>query len=228
MHFLLTNDDGIDGPGLAASERLLGEFGHCTVVAPMSQLSGCGHQATHRRPIETARRDARHVAVGGFPADCVRLGLTEFAKDADWIVSGINPGGNLGADIYMSGTAAAAREAAFLGRPALALSQLLKPGFDCDWDRIIERLRPVVAALLQEPLEPRHWWNLNLPCPPEHAEGYEVVPCRPDDAGMDVRYVRDGDTFEWAGVYRDRGRTPGRDFDVCLSGGAALSKIALA
>ena len=123
MKLLLTNDDGIDAPGIAAlSDAVEGEI---YIAAPHVQRSECGHQVTTREPIGVVQRGERAFAVKGTPADCVRLALRGglFAGvEFDWILSGINEGGNLGVDIHISGTVAAAREATILGRRAIAFS----------------------------------------------------------------------------------------------------------
>ena len=113
MAFLLTNDDGIDAPGIEALWQVV--EGDGTIVAPQQQHSGCGHTVTVNAPIAVAQRSPQHYAVGGTPADCVRLGLQHLYPKAQLVLSGINAGGNLGTDVYMSGTVAAVREAALLG-----------------------------------------------------------------------------------------------------------------
>ena len=102
------------------------------------------------------------------PADCVRVALHDFRERIDWVLAGINAGGNLGVDIYYSGTVAAAREAAIHGLPAIAVSyyhdRLLTPE---DWRRASAWLRPILADILARPAPPGVFWNVNLPCPPE-------------------------------------------------------------
>ena len=110
MKILLTNDDGIDAPGLealAAAARCLA--GEVVVVAPAEPHSGCGHRVTTDRPLAVAEIAAGWYRVSGTQADCVRLALGRLVPDAALVISGINAGGNLGADIHLSGTVAAAR-----------------------------------------------------------------------------------------------------------------------
>ena len=150
---LLTNDDGIDAAGIQALESALPETWECHVVAPTSVMSQCGHRVTTDEPLRVHARGENRHAVEGTPADCVRLALTHLLpRQPDWVLSGINEGGNLGADIYVSGTVAAVREGAFLGVPGIALSHFKKRGFDfdwawaarCAWEALEER--PVLAA----------------------------------------------------------------------------------
>ena len=124
MKFLVTNDDGIDAPGLSALVSILENFGTVVVVAPAQEQSGVGHSVTSTsfRIRETGEN---RFSVEGRPADCTRAGLKHIVPDADWVVAGINPGANLGSDVYNSGTVAAAREGAILDCPAMAVSQYI-------------------------------------------------------------------------------------------------------
>ena len=92
MKLLLTNDDGIEAPGLCVLEQVAQEFGEVVVVAPDRHLSGCSHQVTTHQPLRITEQAANRFAVGGTPADCVRLGLLHVAPDADWVFSGVNDG----------------------------------------------------------------------------------------------------------------------------------------
>src|SRR4051794_39363931 len=107
MRLLLTNDDGIAAPGLLALESAVRHLGaEFVVVAPASVCSGCGHRVTTDGTIRVEERTPGRFAVEGTPADCVRLALHALATGVDWVLSGINAGGNLGADVYHSGTVA--------------------------------------------------------------------------------------------------------------------------
>ncbi|MCU0537977.1 MAG: 5'/3'-nucleotidase SurE, partial [Hydrococcus sp. Prado102] len=110
MTLIITNDDGIDAPGIRALYKALNNQG--IIVAPKDHLSGCGHQVTTTRPIHLQKRSPNEYAVDGTPADCTRLAITHIAPETKWVLSGINAGGNLGIDTYISGTVAAVREAA--------------------------------------------------------------------------------------------------------------------
>src|SRR5205085_713736 len=161
--FLLTNDDGIDAPGLEALHAAARELGTVSVVAPAAGHSGCGHRVTTETGIRVLEVSPGRFAVEGTPADCVRVGLHELAPEANWILSGINAGGNLGADVYHSGTVAAVREAALHGRAGIALSQYRRRGIEFDWHRATILVLPVLRELLMRPLSPGAFWNVNLP-----------------------------------------------------------------
>src|SRR5262249_23319576 len=107
MRFLVTNDDGIDAAGLAILEQAAAEFGQRPLIAPAGNWSVCGHRVTTQEPLVARQVGERRWTVGGTPADCVRLGHTHLADDFEWTLAGVNHGGNLGADVYFSGTVAA-------------------------------------------------------------------------------------------------------------------------
>ncbi|MEK6236385.1 MAG: hypothetical protein N2C14_16885, partial [Planctomycetales bacterium] len=166
-------------------------------------------------------------ALNGTPVDCVRVGLTALDWDVDWVVSGVNAGGNLGWDVYPSGTAAAAREAAFLGKPAAAVSQYIRKDMTIDWECATEWTRRVMERLLERPPKSREFWNVNLPhlnpgeaCP-------EVVHCPLDRSPLAVEYRREGDVFHYASNYHGRPAEPHGDVAVCFSGRVAVSQVSL-
>jgi len=123
MRILLTNDDGRDSASLVALRRRLTEDHDVWVVAPDRERSGCSHSITLREAIEVKQRAAGTYTCTGTPADCVLLALLGLLDIRfDMVVAGPNLGPNLGTDIVYSGTAAAARQAVFMGVPGLAAS----------------------------------------------------------------------------------------------------------
>jgi 5'-nucleotidase len=224
--FLLTNDDGIDAPGLEALLAAARQLGEAVVVAPTRAHSGCSHRVTTDGPIHVQSRSLG-FAVDGTPADCVRLALHEVAPDAAWVLSGINAGGNLGADVYHSGTVAAAREAVLHGIPAIAVSQYRKRGLPVDWSRAAAWLRPLLRELTQRPWQPGLMWNVNLPHLEPDAPEPDAVLCPLDPAPLPLAYRRDGNSWHYAGEYHNRRRSPGTDVDVCFRGQIAVTRIEL-
>lgn len=111
MKLLLTNDDGIDADGLHALLTAVRGLGEPVVVAPAGPQSGVSHAVTTDGPVRVEPRGDGRFAVRGTPADCVRVVLHRLCPDAGLVLSGINHGGNLGADVYYSGTVVAVREA---------------------------------------------------------------------------------------------------------------------
>ena len=99
MQIVITNDDGIDTPGLAALEHAARGLGDLVVIAPVAENSNCGHRVTTHAGLRVEQRGPARFAIHGTPADCVRLALHHLASDAGAVLSGINHGGNLGADV---------------------------------------------------------------------------------------------------------------------------------
>jgi 5'-nucleotidase len=225
MTILLTNDDGIDAPGIAALQQAVGN--NVTIVAPQDHQSGCGHQLTTHQPVRVERRSSNAYAVGGTPADCTRLALSYLCPEIDWVLSGINAGGNMGVDQYISGTVAAVREAAFHGIPGIAISQYRHRQKPIDWDVAIRWTVTVLEKLMSNPPEPYSFWNVNLPhWEPGYAEP-ELVFCEESVEPLQMSYQREGDAFSYVGDYQQRDRTPGTDVDVCFSGHIAITNIRL-
>ncbi len=226
VKLLLTNDDGIDAPGLEVLERAARGLGDVIVVAPAEVQSGVGHKLTTDRPIPVERTDGGWYSVQASPADCVRIGLTEIAPDASWVLSGVNRGANLGADIYTSGTVAAAREAALLGCRSLAISQYVAKGQPVDWEVVHRRATPLLQRLLARDLARGEFWNVNLPHPPTDG-AVDLAYCALDTSPFGVAYRREAGAFVYDAVYHQRPRQPGRDVDVCLGGRVAVTKLVL-
>jgi 5'-nucleotidase len=166
MLILLTNDDGIFAPGLAAMERALRTFADVAVVAPSTEQSGVGHAITFLTPLtakEVFDGDRRRGwAVDGSPADAVKLGISEFCpKRPDLVVSGINSGLNAGINVLYSGTVAAAIEGAFFGITSVAVS--LEWNDHAEYDRAAEIGVSVIRQLLDRRPTPGSLFNINIP-----------------------------------------------------------------
>jgi 5'-nucleotidase len=227
MKFLLTNDDGIDAPGLAALADAAAPLGDLVWVAPGSHHSGCGHRVTTDRPIRLSRHAEIRWAIDGTPADCARVALAHLAPDVNWVLSGINHGGNLGADVFHSGTVAAVREAALHGKPGVAFSHYRRRDFDFDWPHAVRLARQVLALLLDRPWEPGTFWNVNLPHPATGAPEPQVVFCPLQAGPLPLSFRADGDCLHYAGNYHERHRQRGSDVDVCFSGNIAVTRLAV-
>lgn len=227
MRFLLTNDDGIDAPGLAALAEAVAPLGEALTVAPSGPCSSCGHQVTTTRTLRLHGHGEGRHSVDGWPADCVRVAVAGLREPFDWVISGVNAGGNLGADVYVSGTVAAVREGVLLGKPGVAVSHYKKRHLDFDWPRAAAWVRRVLAELLSRPCPPGAYWNVNLPhLRPEDAEP-EVSYCPLDSRPLSVAYRREGDEFVYAGDYHGRPRDAGADVEACFGGRIAVSLLRL-
>jgi len=211
---------------LAALKTLARRLGHVQVVAPREPHSYTGHRVTTDCPLVLAETGPGEFTLTGTPADCVRVALTTLFPETGWVLAGINRGGNLGADLFTSGTVAAVREAALLGRPGIAISQYVRKGVPLDWERSIELALPVIQQLMSESSPGRGYWNVNLP----HLDADQnaaVIHCDPDNEPLDVRYRQEGDRFHYAGSYPGRRRTAGRDVDHCFGGSITVSRLLL-
>ena len=165
MKILISNDDGIFAPGIEALVQAFSAAGHeVFVCAPDSQRSAASHSLTIGRPLTVKEVDfpgaVKAYAIGGTPADCVKLGLMVLCPDAKAVVSGVNKGYNVGTDILYSGTVAAAMEGAICGRPALAISQMEKrEDFSCAAKLAVQ----MFARQMENPLPPLSVLNVNYP-----------------------------------------------------------------
>lgn len=169
MRILLTNDDGVFAPGLAALHAAVRDLGEVCVFAPRQPQSAAGHSITLTGPLSVEHvhlgpdQDFTGRGVGGSPADCVRLAIREILDEpVDLVLSGINAGANIGVNVFYSGTVAAAAEGAILGKPAVAFSTAIDGG-DLDFPHIGRICRWVLDRLLADGLEPGRLVNVNVP-----------------------------------------------------------------
>jgi 5'-nucleotidase len=163
MRILITNDDGVYSPGIAALAQVASRFGQVRVVAPDVEMSSASHSITASRPLSFKRTPLPGLdawRVNGTPADCVALGTSTWEK-TDLVLSGINIGSNLGNAIWHSGTLAGAKQAALLGLRGIALST---PATDEEQPEF-ESLKPWIASVLELLIYERELplVNVNLP-----------------------------------------------------------------
>lgn len=226
MTIVLTNDDGIDAPGIRALQAALGNVA-TAIVAPDRPLSGCSHQLNRGGAIALSQRAAHEHAIAGTPADCTRVAVSHLYPDARWVLSGINAGGNLGADTYVSGTVAAVREAALLRVPGIAISHYIQDGRPIDWEIATRLAAKVLDQLMQTTPPPGQFWNVNLPHLRPEDPDPEIVFCSLCTQPLPTEYRVENDQFFYIGKYRDRSRDRGADVDICLSGKISISEIRL-
>lgn len=229
MHFLLTNDDGINAPGLAALERAISSIPGTTlsIVAPATERSMCGHQVTTRDALLVESRGGQCWAVHGTPADCVRIGIFALDLKPDWVISGVNAGGNLGQDIVISGTVAAAREAAYHGVAAMAFSHYIIKDIALDWSRVSTWVTELTSLLSGERLHDGEYWNVNFPHhPPGPMTRPEIIRCTPERLPLNVSYVQtETDSYHYTAHYAERPRIPGSDVAACFEGQITVSRL---
>lgn len=188
MRILITNDDGINAPGLkvlhAIATEIAGVDGEVWTVAPAFEQSGVGHCISYTHPTLIAKLDERRYAAEGSPADCVLAGLYEvMPRRPELILSGINRGNNAAENTLYSGTIGAAIEAALQGLPAIALSQFFGPDnnnladpFDAATKTGVDTVRAILDNGLWDDTDYRLFYNVNFPPVPGSAvKGRRVV-----------------------------------------------------
>jgi 5'/3'-nucleotidase len=234
MRVLLSNDDGVDAPGIHVLAVHLAELGEVTVVAPDRDRSGASNSLTLDMPVRVKRLDDGRYRVRGTPTDCVHLALSGLLDgEPDIVVSGINNSPNLGDDVIYSGTVSAAMEGRFLGLPAIAVSLAeLREEHDGDerhFDSAARAVLMLVRRLLVDPLPADTILNVNVPDRPwPEIKGFEVTrlgrrhraePCIPqrDPRGRTVWWIGP------AGEADDAG--PGTDFDAVRRGFVSVTPI---
>jgi 5'-nucleotidase len=147
------------------------------------------------------------------------------------VLSGINAGGNMGSDTYVSGTVAAVREATLLRKPAIAISQYKHRHHPYDWARATRLSARVLEVLMAKELLPGQFWNVNLPAPTVSPSEPEIVFCpsctQPLPTEFAIDQVGDATGFRYVGAYENRLRDPDSDVAVCLGGQISVVKIQL-
>ncbi len=243
MRILLTNDDGINAPGLKVLEAIAAEVagpdGEVWVVAPAFEQSGVGHCVSYTHPTMLAKLEDRRYAAEGSPADCVMAGIYEVLQNAppDLVLSGVNRGNNAGEAVLYSGTVGGAMEAALQGFPAIALSQFFGPenrDLDDPFEGAAAHGAATVRALLDKGLWDdsgyRLFYNVNFPpTPASGVKGLAVVPqgCRNVPIhGVKSEVSPTGRMFLWVqGSSPHRPTEPGSDVAVNLEGYTSVTPL---
>jgi 5'-nucleotidase len=222
LRILVTNDDGIHAPGLAAMERIAAALSDDVwVVAPETEQSGASHSLTLHHPLRLRHIGGQRYAVLGTPTDCVAMGVLEVLKDKrpDLVLSGVNRGSNIADDVTYSGTVAGAMEGTVLGIPSIALSQTYSKGPDSrtPWETAEHHAPGLIRRLAAKGWPVGVLININFPdVAPDAVRGTEVtVVGRRDqsllyvDARIDARQV----PYYWLGFKRVPGK-PGEGTDL--------------
>lgn len=168
MRILLTNDDGINAPGLYVLEKIAAQLSDdIWICAPSEEQSGAGHSLTLTRPVRVRQHAERRFSVSGTPTDAVTMALKKLMPEApDLILSGVNRGANLGDDVTYSGTVSAAFEGALAGIRSVALSQVYARegvGNAVDFSAAEQWGARVLRPLIDTPFAPRTLVNVNFP-----------------------------------------------------------------
>ncbi|HZX52668.1 MAG TPA: 5'/3'-nucleotidase SurE [Pseudomonas sp.] len=230
MRILISNDDGVAAPGLAALYAALAGYAECAVIAPDQDKSGASSSLTLDRPLHPCTLPNGFISLNGTPTDCVHLGLNGLLPQvADLVVAGINLGANLGDDVLYSGTVAAALEGRFLTRPAFAFSLLSRQPDNLPTAAYFAR--KLVEAHEQLDLPPRTVLNVNIPnLPLEHIRGIQLTRLgHRARAAAPVKVVnprgKEGYWISVAGDAEDGG--PGTDFHAVMQGYVSVTPLQL-
>jgi 5'-nucleotidase len=229
IHFLISNDDGINARGIEVLSHRFRSLGRVTIVAPDKDRSGASNSLTLDSPVRIREVDPVTFQVAGTPTDCVHIALTGLLdEDPDIVLSGINAGANLGDDVIYSGTVAAAMEGRFLGLPAIALSLVFEDAPE-HFDTAAEAAVRLVSQLRSDPLPADTILNVNVPdLPWKDIRGFEVTRlghrhrAEPMIRMLDPR----GRPMYWigpAGAEQDAG--PGTDFNAIRRGFISVTPI---
>ena len=231
MRVLVSNDDGVDAPGIRILAEGLRAAGHeVYVVAPDRDRSGASNSLTLDLPIRLKRIDHYTCSIAGTPTDCVHLALTGMLDfEPDIVVSGINNSANLGDDVIYSGTVSAAMEGRFLGLPAVAMSLVTHNHEPKHFETAARAAVEIVARLKSDPLPADTILNVNVPdLAWTDVKGFEVTrlgnrhrsePCvpQPDPRGRTVYWIGP------AGREQDAGA--GTDFHAVRTGNISITPI---
>ncbi len=231
---LVSNDDGINAPGLKILEKIAREIAaEVWVVAPETEQSAASHSLTRMRPLRIRQVSERRFAVDGSPTDCALLGIRKILADnpPDIVLSGINPGGNLCDDVTYSGTIAVAMEGALLGIPGIAMSLAHEGTRPMRW-ATVEHWAPRVLKSLTETGWPKNVvLNLNFPnIPSDAVTGIEITAQGAGKTGQGITEEVDphGNDIFWLGTenHEDRVRD-GDDVQAIKRGAVSITPLCL-
>ena len=237
MRILLTNDDGIDSPGLHALRDIArGLSQDVWVVAPETNQSGASHSLSLHEPLRMRQVDERAFAVRGTPTDSVIMGVRHLLKDKvpDLVLSGINRGANMAEDVTYSGTIAGAFEGTILGIRSMALSQAF--GFEgaksARWQTALAHAPGLIAKLLAAEWAPSTLMNINFPDrEPGEVKGTMVTVQGRRDPGLlqvDERHDTWGNPYYWLAFQRRRSSAAeGTDLAAIYAGYISVTPLLL-
>lgn len=229
---LISNDDGIHGPGLEVLERVARSLSDDVwTVVPETEQSGAGHSLTLHHPLRIRQAAERRFAVDGTPTDSVLLAVNHILKDRkpDLVLSGVNRGANLGEDVTYSGTVAAAMEGTLMGIPSIALSQVFASPEPVKWHTAEAHAPEIIAKLIREGWGRNVLMNINFPdVDAEAVSGVEMTCQGKRKIGDDLVERRDprGRPYIWIGPQR-RGEdaTAGSDLGAIARGAVSITPL---
>ena len=230
---MLTNDDGIDAPGMAVLEEIAAQVAReVWVVAPEHDQSGQSHAISLHHALRISERGNRRFGVTGTPGDCAAVGICHLMKDnlPTLVLSGVNRGLNLGLETVFSGTVGGAMTAMMLGVPAIALSQAFSDRRNVPWDTARTLGADVVRRLWAMRWGENAVLNVNFP-PVPAAEAGEMTLARQGvgmlaGMGVDTRVDPRGMTYHWLNFRRgDRQQGPESDYSALRAGKVVVTPL---
>jgi len=225
---LLSNDDGYSSEGLQVLADALEPLGEVWVVAPNRERSAVSHALTLDRPLRLTEMGHRRWALDGTPTDCVAVGISHLLAGCapDLVVSGINLGANMGADVHYSGTVAAALEGVILGIPAIAVSQ--QPDTSWRFDAAADLARDIATWCLASPLPAGTLLNINVPKDPIRGVRLTRLGVRRYTEGIIEDVDPRGRQILWVGGGQPMWEaTPGTDFHEVSGGYVSVTPLNL-
>ena len=229
MNVLISNDDGVTAPGLAALERRLKTFcDPLTVIAPDRNCSGASNSLTLVNPLRVQTMPNGFMSVNGTPTDCVHIGVNQLLTEKpDLVIAGINHGPNLGDDVLYSGTVAAATEGRHMGLPAIAVS--LAGRDEKYYDTAAEVAAKIMLQLKAHPLDNDQILNINVPdVPLAELKGIRVTRLGRRHQADSMRREEDpwGREIYWYGpLGRASDAIEGTDFHAIEQGYASVTPL---
>jgi len=238
MRILISNDDGIDAPGLKALREIANQLSDDVwCVAPELNHSGAGHSLSLREPIRMRQLDERTYAVRGTPTDCVIMGVRHLMPDnrPDLILSGVNMGQNLAEDLTYSGTIAAAFEGTLIGIRSIALSQAIGIGGTSrgpDWATCVQHGPDIVRKLITLEWPPYALYNINFPdCKPDNVVSVKTTTQGRRDQEVlriDERQDTWGTPYYWLGFRSRRSNAEvGTDLRAVYDGHISVTPLSM-
>jgi 5'-nucleotidase len=229
VKILLTNDDGVHSPGLAALIKKVSEVAEVVVVAPDREQSAVSHALTLHHPLRAARIGANVFSVEGTPTDCVNLGIHSLLSyRPDLVISGVNRGANIADDVTYSGTVAAALEATLMGIPAIAVSLVTRTAGE-HFEAAAACAAKLAVTVHQNGLPRDTYLNVNVPDLPAESLLPPLITCqgkRSYEGTIVDKVDPRGRNYYWIGTtdlsFED---IPGTDYHAVTRGHVSISPL---
>lgn len=228
MNILVSNDDGVNAPGIRVLEEALASLGNTMVVGPDRNCSGASNSLTLINPLRTQNLENGYISVNGTPTDCVHLAISQLClSPPDLVVAGINHGANLGDDVLYSGTVAAATEGRHMGMPAIAVSLVGKE--EKHYETAAQVTVKVIERLQAHPLKSDQILNINVPDIPLTAlKGIKATRLGHRHKAETMKKMKDPwqrDIYWYGSLGQELDAGEGTDFHAVANGFASVTPL---